>query len=107
MQDTVLVTGFKTTKFTTNENGEEKTIDMMKVSYLTKFSGADAIGSLPCQINFMNDQKQEMASKIVKVPGVYTVDYAMVPGKNNKPQMQIVDFTFVKEVDLKPLFKVS
>lgn len=107
MQDTVLVTGFKLQNFTVKEKDEEKTIDMMKVSFLTKFSGVDAFGSLPSQITFMDKQKQEMASKISKVPGLYTVEYAMVPGKNNKPQMQIVDFTFVKEVDLKPLFKIS
>lgn len=108
MQDTVLVTGFKVTNFTVKEKGEEdKTIDMMKVSFLTQFSGVDAIGSLPSQINFMDEQKKVMSAKIIKVPALYNVIYAMVPGKNNKPQMQIVDFEFVKEVDLKPLFKVS
>lgn len=108
MQDTVLVTGFKLTNFTVKEKGEEdKTIDMMKVSYLTKNSGSNAIGSLPSQINFMDESKTEMVGKMIKVPGLYNVEYAMVPGKNNKPQLEIVDFEFVKEVDLKPLFKVS
>ena len=107
MKDTVLVTGYKVQKFTVKEKDVEKEIDMMKVSFLTKFSGIDAIGSLPSQITFMDEQKAMMSKHIDKVPGLYDVEYAMVPGKNNKPQMQIVDFSFVKEVDLKPLFKVS
>ena len=108
MQDTVLVTGFKLTNFTVKEKGEEdKTIDMMKVSYLTKNSGLQAIGILPSQINFLDEKKTEMLGKINKVPALYSVEYCMVPGKNNKPQLEIVDFEFIKEVDLKPLFKVS
>lgn len=107
MQDTVLVTGYTVKKFTVEENKEKKEIDMMKVSYLTKFSGVDAIGSLPTQITFMNEQKSMMAKRIDRVPGLYNVEYAMVPGKNNKPSMQIVDFTFIQDVDLKPLFDIK
>lgn len=103
MNETVLVTGYRPTKFATKENGEEKTIDMIKVSYLTKFS--DSKGHLPLQVVFMDDQKPVVLSQLTKVPGLYDVQYAMVPGKNNKPTMQVVGFSYVKDVDLKPLFK--
>lgn len=100
MKDLVLITGYKEVNFTT-ENKEN--IDMVKISYLTKLNG-EAIGMIPSQITFKDNEKKNILESLKSVPGLYNAEYGVVPGKNNKPQLCVVGFEFVKNIDLKSLF---
>lgn len=100
MKDLVVITGYKETIFTTDKN---ENIDMIKVSYLTKQNG-EAIGFLPNQLTFRDDSKKEVINSLDCVPGLYNAEYGVVPGKNNKPQLTVIGFSFVKPIDLKLLF---
>lgn len=104
MKDLVIVTGYKDMCFETKNEGKTEEVDFLKLTCLTQNSGADAIGYLPMQMTYMGADKKKISKVINEVPGVYEAEYAMVPGKNNKPQLQIVGFSFVKPVDFKSLF---
>ena len=55
--------------------------------------GADQIQILEC------------ISNLREVPGVYEIKFDMVPGKNNKPELVITGFDFVKSVDINNIFQ--
>lgn len=100
----VIVTGYKDMNF---EDKDGKSIDMIKISFLSQNNGNDSVGFLPIQQSFMDDDKKEILTSLKNVPGLYKAEYDIVPGKNNRATLTIVGFTYVKDVDLKTLFKVS
>lgn len=101
MKDYVIVTGYKDMSFT---NDKKEDVDFLKLSCLTQNSGVDAIGYLPMQMNYMGKDKARILGSIKEVPALYEAEYGMIPGKNNKPQLQIVGFNFLKPVDLSSMF---
>lgn len=104
MKDMVIVTGYKDMCFTVKENGADKQLDMLKLTCISKSSGSDAIGYLPIQLNYMDERKKEIAKSLTFIPGLYEAEYGMVPGKNNKPSLEIIGFSPVKQLDFNPLF---
>jgi hypothetical protein len=104
MKDYVIVTGYKDMCFETDKKEE---VDFMKLSCLTRNSGADSIGYLPMQMTYMGKDKVKIQQCIKEVPGLYEAEYSMVPGKNNKPSLQIVGFNFVNGLDIASLFNVK
>lgn len=97
-----IITGYKDMEFTNKDTGE--VISMVKITYFTQNCGRDSIGYLPLQSVYVNEQKKDILKMITKVPALYSVNYGMVPGKNNKPTLEVVGFTFVKDIDFKSLF---
>ena len=96
----VIVTGYKTYSFT-NDNGQ--VLEGVKVSYISshKSKGQNENGYLPMQSSLNLEALEDFKD----IPGLYDVNYQMVPGKGNKPTVVIGGFTFVKPVDLGNLFK--
>lgn len=84
------------------KNQKDEDVEGAKISYITDVTGlkSNVSGYAPMQISV----NSEVAKKIKSVPGVYDIDYAMQAGKNNRPEMVIVGFNFVKEVDFSKLF---
>ena len=104
MKDFVIVTGYKDMCFNVPDGKETKQLDMLKLTCISKNNGQDAIGYLPMQLTYMDEKKIEISKSLTFVPGLYEAEYAMVPGKNNKPSLEIVGFTAVKKLDFNPLF---
>jgi len=104
MKDMVIVTGYKDMCFTVTEGKEDKELDMLKLTCIAKNNGKDAVGYLPMQLTYMDDKKKEISKALTFIPGLYEAEYAMVPGKNNKPSLEIVGFTAVKQLDFNPMF---
>lgn len=96
----VLITGIKTYSFT-KENGE--VLSGAKVSYLgSKPSNLDnENGFIPMQVNVSLD----ILNNIGKVPGIYDLDFEMKSGKNNKPELMICGFDFIKDFDISSIYK--
>lgn len=96
----VIVTGLKTYSF---KKDDGQVLEGVKVSYIARemAKGQNEKGYLPLQsslnLQCLNDFKE--------IPGVYDVNYDMVPGKGNKPTLAITGFNFVKGIDLEGLFK--
>lgn len=95
----VLITGVRSYDF---EDKDGRKIDGAKVSYLGEKSSVkqNETGFTPMQISV----KKELLQELETIPGVYNLDFDMVPGKNNKPELAIVGFEFLKEVDIPSLF---
>lgn len=93
MEDKILILGIKPYNFMNKETGE--LISGTKVSYISKFK--DENGHLPIQISVSD----LIAKDITTIPGVYNCNYAMLPGKNNKPTPTIIGFKFVSLYDFK------
>ena len=45
-------------------------------------------------------QKLELWDKLTVLPGLYHVDFAMRPGKNNRPTLSLTDLEFVESVKI-------
>lgn len=105
MKEKVIITGYKEMCFESGEGDKKQTVDFIKLSLLTSNSGADAIGCLPTQVTYMDEAKANVSKSLSEVPGLYEAEYAMIPGKNNKPSLEMVGFTFIKSVDLHSLLK--
>lgn len=101
MKDNVIVIGYKDTEF---ENEKKEKISLVKVSYLTKNNG-DVIGYLPSQTTFKDLDKQRVIANLDCVPGLYEVEYGVVPGKNNKPELKVIDFSFINPIQISNLFE--
>jgi hypothetical protein len=97
----VIVTGLKTYGFTNKETGQF--LEGVKVSYLSeeRAKGQNENGYLPLQSSL----NLSVLESFKEVPGIYNVNYAMVPGKGNKPTLAVTGFEFLKSVDFVPLFK--
>lgn len=95
----VLITGYKTYSF---QNQQNELISGAKISYLSevKTSKQNELGYLPIQASV----NLECISTLKEVPGLYEINFDMVPGKNNKPELVITGFNFLKSVDLPILF---
>lgn len=102
MEELMLVTGYKDICF---KDANDKEIDMIKITCFSKNPGADSVGFLPLQLVYQGQQKKEVGRALTRVPGLYRAKYSMIPGKNNKPTLEITDFEFAKEVDFNSLFK--
>ena len=96
----VLITGYKTYNF---QNQQNELISGAKISYLSemKSSKQNELGYLPIQASV----NLECISNLKEVPGVYEIKFDMVPGKNNKPELVITGFDFVKSVDINNIFQ--
>lgn len=96
----VLVTGYKKYSFT-REDGQ--VLEGVKVSYLSenKAQGIEESGFLPLQSSL----NLNTLPSFKEIPGIYDVSYGMVPGKGNKPKLDITGFKFLKSVDLDSLFR--
>jgi len=105
MMEKVLITGYKDMCFESGEGDKKQTVDFVKLSLLTKNSGVDAIGYCPTQVTYMDLKKKEVLGSLKDIPGVYEAEYGMMPGKGNKPSLQLIGFTFVKSIDLSSMFK--
>jgi hypothetical protein len=101
-ENNVIITGYKPMEFPNTQTGE--IIDMVKVTYFSAVTGKDAVGYLPLQSSYVNENKKEIMKMINRVPALYSVNYGMVPGKNNKPTLEVTGFTFIKDIDFKSLF---
>lgn len=104
MKDNIIITGYKDMCFTTGEGKDKSEVDFLKLSCLTSNSGIDSIGYLPTQYTYMGKDKVNILGSLKEVPGLYEAEYSVVPGKNNKPSLQVVGFIFVKPIDLKSCF---
>ncbi|MDG5857081.1 hypothetical protein [Clostridium beijerinckii] len=104
MKENVIITGYKDMCFESGEGDKKQSVDFLKLTCLSKNSGVDAIGYLPLQLTYMDKEKAKIIKSLTFVPGLYEAEYAMVPGKNNKPSLQIVGFTPVKELHFESMF---
>lgn len=96
----VIVTGYKTYSFT-NDNGQ--VVEGVKVSYLSsqKVIGQNKNGYLPMESTL----NLKALGDFQEIPGVYEVNYQMIPGKGNKPTVEVGGFKFIKPADFGSLFK--
>lgn len=94
MGDKILILGIKPYNFVNKETGE--VISGTKVSYISNHKSEH--GHLPIQISIKDDNT---VKNITKVPGVYNCNYAMLPGKNNKPTPTIIGFEFISSYEFK------
>ncbi len=101
MKDNVIIIGYKDTEF---ENDKKEKISLIKVSYLTKNNG-EAVGYLPSQTTFKDLDKQRILQSLDCVPGLFEAEYGVVPGKNNKPELKVISFNFVKPIQISNLFE--
>lgn len=104
MKDYVIVTGYKDMCFTVKDGKEDKEINMLKLTCFSKNNGSDAVGFLPMQLTYMDEKKELISKALTFIPGLYEAEYGMVPGKNNKPSLEIIGFTSVKQLDFDPMF---
>lgn len=102
MNNLVIITGYKDMSF---KDSDGENIDMLKLTCLTQNGGKDSVGFLPIQQTYMNENKTTILRSLKDVPGVYSAKYDMVPGKNNKPTLELVGFDFIKPLDLKSVFE--
>jgi len=95
-----IILGTKSYNF---ENDKKEKISGAKISYIleNKSTKESENGYLPLQASV----KLEILGQLKEVPGVYDVQFGMVPGKNNKPTLDITGFNFIKPVDLSNLYK--
>lgn len=100
----VVITGYKDMEFKNGEGANEQTVNFIKLSMLTKNSGMDAIGYLPTQVTYMDEEKEAIQKCIKEVPAVYEAQYEMVPGKNNKPTLKLTGYKFIKIIDIAQFF---
>lgn len=96
----VLVTGFKAYDFK-NTDGEQ--VKGCKISYLGNKPSVKSgeVGWTPMQVTC----NSEILIDLKEVPGIYTAEFEMVPGKNNRPELAITGFNIVKPARLEELFK--
>lgn len=96
----VMVVGLKSYSF---ENDQKQRVEGARVSYLTPIESnkSNEVGYLPLQVTI----PVNMISSFSEVPGIYDVNFDMVPGRNNKPEIAITGFDFVKSVDYLGLFE--
>lgn len=94
MEEKILILGKnKPYSFTDEKTGQ--VFEGQKISYLSSQKGEN--GHLPIQVSL----DLNLASKVDKVPGVYTARYGLVPGKGNKPQITLVDLNFLSSYEVK------
>lgn len=101
MNQIVLLTGVKKYNF---KNGDGEVIKGAKISYLVADSDSDGdniTGHLPRQASIKD---LSMVAHLVEVPGVYDANFKTVSGANNKDELKIVGFDFLKSCDFKSLF---
>lgn len=93
----VIVTGYKKYDFE-NEQGRVKGC---KVSYLSEnlIDDGTTRGHLPMQTTI----NEELVQGLTEIPGIYDAEYDMVPGRNNKPTMMLVNLKLIKPLDLKKI----
>lgn len=100
MMSKVLIVGMKTYSFLKDD---KELVEGAKVSYLGEFASTkkNEFGFLPLQVNVnLNIAKEQ----IKEVPGIYDLSFDMVAGKNNKPELVITGFEFIKSVDFVEAF---
>lgn len=95
-----IILGTKSYSFT-NDDGQ--VVEGAKISYIleNKSTKNNEKGFLPLQTTV----KLETLDSVKVVPGLYDIAFGMVPGKNNKPQLDITGFTLIKEVNFDGLYK--
>lgn len=98
--DDVIIIGYKTYEFT---NDDKQIVSGSKISYISKTGRLveNEVGHLPIQVTV----PIEFVKTLKEIPGLYKPVYSVVPGKNNKPQLSIVNFEFIKKIDLVSLYK--
>lgn len=94
MEEKILIIG-KNNPYSFVDEKTGQVIEGQKISYLS--SQKNENGHLPIQVSL----SLELAKKVDKAPGVYNAKFAMVPGKQNKPTITLVDLTFLTSYDLK------
>lgn len=96
----VIILGAKTYCF---ENDKKEIIEGAKISYLGELQSTkqNEVGYMPLQSSL---NLQTLAT-LKDIPGLYEVKYDMVPGRNNKPTLEISGFDFIKPVTLETLYK--
>mgnify|MGYP001039774177 CR=1 FL=1 len=96
----VMVVGVKTYSF--NNDANQK-VEGARVSYLTSIPSnkSNELGFLPLQSIVSLD----VVNSLKEIPAIYDVNYDMVPGRNNKPEMIITGFEFLQSVDYLGLFE--
>lgn len=96
----VIILGAKTYRF---ENDKKEIVEGAKVSYLSEMMSTktNEVGYMPLQSSI----NLQTFSELKDIPGLYEVKYDMIPGRNNKPTLELVGFDFIKKVSLENLFK--
>lgn len=96
----VIILGAKTYRF---ENDKKDIVEGAKISYIGEMMSTkqNEVGFMPLQSSL---NLQTLAT-LKDIPGLYEVKYDMVPGRNNKPTLEISGFDFIKPVTLDGLFK--
>lgn len=85
------------------ENDKGDRIQGVKLSYVSKrpSSREGEKGHPPMIASVTN---MDLANKIDIVPAIYDLEFEQVPGKNNKPELLLVDVSFLDSIDLGILF---
>lgn len=94
----VMVLGVKSFNF---EDEKGKQISGNKVSYVSfRASVKDGEhGYIP----MVSNVSQILLNQIVKVPAIYDVEMDIVAGAKGKATLEIVQFNFIKEIDISKL----
>lgn len=97
----VLVLGHSKPYDFKNDNGAS--IEGVKISYITARPTIKPgeVGYTPIQVSI----NPSMLKEFKEIPGIYDVEFEQVSGRNNRPELAIVAFEFVKPADLTALFK--
>ncbi len=82
------------------DNGDR--LQGVKISYInSKPSVKDGeVGFTPIQVTV----NPSVLGDLKELPGLYDVSFEMVAGRNNKPEIAVTGFDFIKAVDMQLLF---
>lgn len=96
----VIILGSKSYRF---ENDKKEIVEGAKISYISEMKSTkqNEVGYMPLQ----SSVNVQTLSTLKDVPGLYEAKYDMIPGRNNKPTLELVGFDFIKPVSLDNLFK--
>lgn len=95
-----LVLSVKSYDFESN-TGER--VSGAKITYINKkpSSRENELGYPPLIVNVKDNA---VIDKINKAPAIYDMDFEQITGKNNKPEIALVDAEPVSEVDMSLIF---
>lgn len=97
----VLLLGAKLVDFS-SATGER--ILMTKISYVVPGTGLNEdgyLGNPPIQVTV----QENITPSLVQLPGIYNLEFTMVPGKNNAPTMKLQEVKFINAIDLEKCLK--
>lgn len=90
----MLLIGWKGYSFTQSDGQKVEGAKITLVPLNAVLKNSLQEGYLPIQETLELD-----VARSLEVPGIYNVGYTMLPGRNNKPTMQLSTLDFVRKVD--------